>query len=407
VLATRSFAYLSAVLSFAYIQRWSVLGIPTTTLEICLVATLIAYVVEKSYRGEAFPDPRRMPYFWPVVLLLVAATISVLVAPDRRAAAGIWKAYFLEPALIAYVLADILRARWELEKFLGGFFVAGIIVSVFNILFFVYSVSIQRPQLLETPPVAIYTTANATGLFLGPLLALAVALLLFGNRTERWRAGAFTVVALPAFVLSFSRGAFLALGVALVFLFWQHRRRLVLLAGIAAVALGALLVPSVRTRIGHEFNPRDPFNTINTRADLWNATWHMMRTGRHPLFGTGLSGFKHDVAPFKDVSGYVEDLIYPHNIVLNFWTETGLLGVAAVIWIGIEWARRTMQALSTPSPRRAYYLGVAAAGITILVHGLIDVPFFKNDLAFLTMALIGVQVAALRQDEQSGIKAAA
>jgi len=407
VLATRSFAYLSAVLSFAYIQRWALLGIPTTTLEICLIATIVAYVVEKTYRRERFPDPRRLPYFWPLVLLLLAVTVSVLVAPDRRAAAGIWKAYFVEPVLIAYVLADALRSRWELEKFLSGFFVSGIIVAVFNIMFFIYSVQIHRPLLLETPPVAIYTTANATGMFLGPLLAMATALILFGNRSERLRSSVFAVVAAPAFVVSLSRGAYVALVIALAFLFWQHRRRIALLAGTAAAVVGAVLVPTVRTRIGHEFNPLDPYNTINLRVDLWRATLRMMRTGRHPVFGTGLSGFKHDIAPFKEISGYAEDLIYPHNILLNFWTETGLLGLTAAIWIGFEWVRRTLQGLRAAGPRRAYYLGLAAAGITIAVHGLIDVPYFKNDLAFLTMALIGMQVAALRQDHASSPRPAA
>jgi O-antigen ligase len=91
-------------------------------------------------------------------------------------------------------------------------------------------------------------------------------------------------------------------------------------------------------------------------------------------------------------------LIYPHNILLNFWTETGLLGLGALVWLAIEWMRRTAASLSLRGRRRVYYLGLAAASVTILVHGLIDVPFFKNDLAILTLALLGIQAAALRQE---------
>jgi O-antigen ligase len=400
VLATRSFAYLAAILSFAYIQRGQLFGIPFTFLELALLATLLSYVVEKLVRRERFPNPRHLPYFWPLLLLLLAATVAVLVAPDRRAAAGIWKAYFVEPILIAYVLADILRSRWELERFIGGFFISGILVSVFNILFFVYAVAIHRPNLIEIPPVAIYTSANSTGLFLGPLLALAAAMLLFGNRAECFRAGFFAAFALPAFVLSFSRGAWLGLLAALIFLAWHHRRGLRIAGAIVLAVIGVALIPSVRQRIAHEFDPTDPFNTINLRRNLWSATLRMMESGRHPLVGTGLSGFKHDIAPYAHFSGYSEDLIYPHNLFLNFWSETGLLGLAAVTWVLIEWVRRAAQGIRSGGPRHVYHLGIAAAGITILVHGMLDVPFFKNDLAFLTMSLIGVQVAALRQDER-------
>jgi hypothetical protein len=44
-----------------------------------------------------------------------------------------------------------------------------------------------------------------------------------------------------------------------------------------------------------------------------------------------------------------------------------------------------------------YFIGLAAASVTILVHGMLDVPFFKNDLAFLTLALVGIQAALIRQ----------
>ena len=397
---TRSLARLSATVAFAYVLRGSVLSIPFTFLEVCLVATLVAYVVEKRRAGEALPDPRPQPYFWPVTLLVAAAAIAVVTAPDIRAAAGIFKAYFLEPALVAYVLADILRSRHDIEKLVGAFFTGAILVSVFEILVFLWALGLHRPHLVEQPPVVIYLSPNATGLYLGPLLALAAAMVFFGNRSERIRGAFFALWALPAFILSFSRGAWLGLVVALLFLAWHHRARLLAGGAIVLAVAGAVLIPPIRRRVATQFDPNDPFNTVNLRRNLWGATLKMQSDVRHALFGTGLSGFKHDIVPFRGFTGYSEDLIYPHNIFLNFWTETGLLGLVAFTWLAVDWIRRCRRALALKaSPRRVYYLGLAAASITILVHGMLDVPFFKNDLSFLFMAILGMQAAALAQEK--------
>ena len=124
----------------------------------------------------------------------------------------------------------------------------------------------------------------------------------------------------------------------------------------------------------------------------------MLRHVRQGIFGSGLSGFKQGITPYKDVSNYHEDLIYPHNIFLNFWTETGLLGLVAITWLILDWALRTYRTMQLQTIYRPYYLGLAAASVTIFVHGMLDVPYFKNDLAFMTMAFIGLQVAAMRAD---------
>ena len=398
--ASRALARLAAALAFAYVLRGNVVGLPFTTLELALVALIAAYLVEKVRSGERFPGPRDVPYSWPVLLLVAAATISLFVSPDNRAAAGIWKAYFVEPALGYYVLADVLRSRADLSKLLEGFFIGGVVVAVLNEVGFMLAVSVHRPHLTEAPVVVLFNTPNATGLFLGPLMAAAAALAFFGDRIERVRGAIFFLIAAPALAFSFSRGAWLGLGLALVMIAVLHRRRVAALGALGVAVAVGLLVPAVRQRIAHQFDPNDPYNSVNLRSSLWKATVEMMQKGTRPVLGNGLSGFKQAITPFKDVSGYHEDLIYPHNSLLTFWTETGLLGVVAFTWLVLDAGRRSVAAIRAHTAQHTYHVVFAAAALTMFIHGLIDVPYFKNDLAWMTMALLGMHAAALRIDRR-------
>jgi len=78
----------------------------------------------------------------------------------------------------------------------------------------------------------------------------------------------------------------------------------------------------------------------------------------------------------------------PHNIILNFWLEIGLLGLVAFGMIFAKFFKQTKVKLL--QQKSWLTLGIAAAMITILVHGLIDVPYFKNDLAILFWIIIGL-----------------
>jgi O-antigen ligase len=114
--------------------------------------------------------------------------------------------------------------------------------------------------------------------------------------------------------------------------------------------------------------------------------------------GAGLGGYQTTVAPyhwnvliFTNEAGKlyeqpVEIYLYPHNIFFNFWSELGFLGMIAMItlifitfWQSfINWWKTANDDL----------LIAGLALLVLFIHGLVDVPFFKNDLAFLFFFVI-------------------
>jgi O-antigen ligase len=112
------------------------------------------------------------------------------------------------------------------------------------------------------------------------------------------------------------------------------------------------------------------------RKEIWSETWAMLKD--RPLLGAGLSGYKETFAPYHE-AGHIEIFQYPHQLVLNFWVELGLAGVVVFFLL---MARFFQAAIAT----RAWTL--AGAGAALLVHGLVDVPYFKNDLSMLFWLLM-------------------
>ncbi|HUY97011.1 MAG TPA: O-antigen ligase family protein [Verrucomicrobiae bacterium] len=374
----------------SYVVKYLIDGqLPTDLLEIFLGAAILVALV--ATRGLV---PWRNPYTWPAALLLAAATIEVVVSPSVREALGLWKDYFVEPMLAALVIAALARTRARARLLLAGLGIAGLIAAGAN-LGNDLALLTQHGFHVLTPPVVIYDSPNAIPLYLVPLDAIALALLLFSDDwRERLACGLFLVVTAAAVLLSFSRAGWIALAAVVVFvaLFTAYRWQTVLaVVGVAIVAV--VSSPGVRQRILVEFSVGSRHNSASTRIELWRSTLNLLR--HHPLTGSGLAGFKQALLPYQ-VKGYVTGSIYPHDIILNFWVETGLLGLIAFAWLVAAVARTSFGGLRRDRWTRALCIGVLGLLVAVLVHGAVDVPYFKNDQALAFWAILGLQLGLLR-----------
>jgi O-antigen ligase len=71
------------------------------------------------------------------------------------------------------------------------------------------------------------------------------------------------------------------------------------------------------------------------------------------------------------------------------WSELGLLGLFAfLIFLAFLFYR-----FSNGTQSNTQLIGFAALA-TMCIHGLVDVPFFKNDLAFLTATVLAIALYA-------------
>jgi O-antigen ligase len=390
---TLALTALTCALTPAYVLRWHVAAYPTTLLEISIAVTAVAFVYE-SRRQRTMPN-LRSPFTIAAAVFVVAGAISVVVAPDRRAALGIYRAYLVEPIVFFFVVSEVVTTSRRAMAVLAGFGVAGAVVGIANSIVILDALRHHAISAGVTAPVVIYTNANDIPLFLVPLIAIAGSVALYAtDLRDRLLTAAFLVIAVISTVLSLSRGGYLALAAVALGLGISHRRRWWLLGAAAAAAIVLILIPPINHRLAVEVDFSNPQNTLVGRFELWRVSLQMLE--QHPLFGAGLSGFAQTIAPYWNPT-HIDRFIYPHNIVLTFWSETGLLGLAAFVWILVTgFAQGWRGWRNGGAGWGPIELGIVLALAAVVVHGMVDVPYFKNDLSLELWALLGLAWAGNR-----------
>ena len=389
---TTSAAAATCALTPAYTIRWKYGFYPTTLLEHALILTVLVFAIETIRQRSRFEW--RTPFTWPAALLLVAGAISVVASPDRRGALGLYRAYFIEPIAFFFILAMVVRETRRAYLVLAGLGVATLAIGLPNAVVVIQAILAHRLDLAGTPPVVIYQTSNAVALFLLPVIAVGASIAAYArDRDARLVSAVYLVLAVPSFLLTFSRGGYLALLGVGVGLALASRQRWKLLAIAVGLAVIFALIPPITTRIGYELSLSGN-STLVGRSYLWHATWQMLQ--HYPITGAGLAGFETRLGPYWNAT-HIDRFIYPHNVVLNFWAATGLLGLAAFTWLMVVAFRASWRGWRTGDLSWcALQFGVLLALVGIVVHGLVDVPYFKNDLSLEFWVLLGVSWAGLR-----------
>lgn len=361
-------------------QLWMVFGIAASNILLGL-ATLLA--LTRQRRGRLDLDrfrPMLLPLGWLVTFFVLSITFSY---EPLSSLGDLDDLFSLFPLLLAPIFIRTPRAA---RLAIDGLIVVGTAIAAMGL----YQV-LTGPQVFGTArrmtgPFSHYQTMAG---FLVFCAVLALASILFGSWRRPLPWIGFSVI-LVALGVNLTRGSWLALVVAAVFLLAMRAPRALILVVPVLLVLGLMTPAPIRERAASIFDLRDESN-YDRIAMLWAGSTMI---AERPLLGLGPQVvqsrypiYRHPTAPGLERS-------HLHNTYLQMAAERGTLSLVAWLWLVVvalqtgraNWRREGR----SDGPHADLHLGAIAALLAYTVAGLFEDNFRDTEVQRVALFVIAL-----------------
>lgn len=336
-----------------------------------------------------------------VLLFCLTGLLSIPLAIDPAQAWHEFGDTFIRCIVIFVVLVNVVRTARRLNGLLLLALATGIWLSLGAINDYHLGLLTVEGYRAGGRGGGIFGNSNDMALFLVTIVPIAIALLL-GSRSlgRKFLFGGCAVLMVCGIVLTYSRGGFIGLLVALTFVAWKagrHRRLGIVVVGFLLVASFLALVPGYALRLASILIPSlDPVGSSGARGGELLRSFYVAL--RHPIFGIGMGNY----APEMSHRGLVT-----HNAYTQVAAEMGMAALVCYTMFIVtplkklgQIARETFE---TRGSSQYYYLSV---GLQASLVGYMVCSFFAS-VAYLWYVyyLIGYAVCLRRLYESETGKA--
>jgi len=384
----------------SYLWRVSFFGWPSTFLELMIWTLFIIWLTRDSlYKRINYnfskASSNALSKTWRVLLSLwLLFSFAGVIINFSFSSIGLWRAYWLEPMMFFIILIYNIRDKRDLYLVLRS--LGALLAGLFVLTIWQYFSDWNLPAAYNYPNTkrltAIFDYPNALSLLTAPLTSFFGLWWLTGKNklTKIWRLMIF-VFGISLSVLAVSEGAIVAIFLPIFFyliLAKKTRKIAIPLAGVATLLSLIFLPVNVYWKSFQQqlFDPQLNLEatSLEIRSNQWQETTWMLYDNF--IFGAGINGYQKSMEAYRQYD-WLETYLYPHNIFLNFWTEIGFVGMLLFV-VMLYYVVHLLRNIFNKKSILAWPL--IAAWLTWFVHGLVDVPYFKNDLSVLFYILLAI-----------------
>lgn len=376
-----------------YFLRFDIFGIPTNIFEVAALVSFVSCLPRVARRAKW-----GIGSIWPY-LLLVAAGAGVFFANDLWAALGILKGYFLVPLALYLAVINTFKKE-EIAKLSIPIYISTILIAlwaIFQKLEFITVLFYQKGDTSFAQYLAEhirvfgpFESPNYLAMFLVPMIFLSIPLItLIKDKYLKAAVAVSLVLPFVALIFSGSRAGMIAFLICAILAFTIKIKRSFQVSNLLT---SALAIMSVFVLVYYfaiiQFNT----NSDSVRVEIYRYSIEILKNNW--LWGVGLGGFRETiVSATANAEGFktfaLPYALHPHNVFLAFWLNTGLLGLAIFLINIVIFIYRFLADKTRP----LVYLCAFLAMIAILIHGMFDTTFFKNDLSAIFFLILAIGVA--------------
>jgi len=348
-------------------------------LELLIASLFILWIFNKDAKHQILDKKYKIPIF----LIFIGLFLSTISGKDYYTSLGAIKGWFIFPIIFGIVFFDALKKdETILKKSLLTLFFSGTAVSAIGIVFKFFG-NLTFDGRLKI----FWDSPNQLAMFLAIPFLIG---LFFTWKEKKEKRKKLYILCLALIGLSllctFSYGAWLAIGMAIIVITGLEYGKIIQKKYLAIFLLILLIFLgwAIFSKYKSVQNTGER-SSLASRFMIWKSSGRMIESS--PFFGIGPGNFQEKYLEYqKYFPPYLEwSAPQPHNIFLAFWLESGLAGLIGFVCLLILFFRDNKIAIKNNRDLGILFLAIM---IYVLIHGLVDTTYWRNDLAVVFWVVI-------------------
>lgn len=367
--------YLAIFFIPLYLVKIKIGFLPTNVLEIMIVGIFLLWFFsgkEKIKFRNFFIKYKNYVIFGGIMLLGIL--LSTFFSGNQLQSWGIIKGWFLMPLILFFLTWNIIEKEKINNIFLSYFFSAGC-VAIIALGYYILGYVTFDGRLS-----GIFNSPNYLAMYLAP----ASIVFIFQEKINKIRMIAPAGIILVVLYLTYSYSAWMSIFIsAMIVFFWKNiieknKISWFQVGGIMLILFFLILSQGQKDKFRNLINA-EKRSSLSSRVMIWKASQKMIENNF--VFGIGPGNFQKTYLEYqKFFPPYLEWAVpHPNNLYLAWWLSGGIFGLVGFLGLVFFFSRDVFGRLKK-EPNDALFM-VLGIMLVILIHGIFDTTYFKNDLA--------------------------